>query len=51
MFDTLIQALYAKNAEQLEVERQQDEIFKQIYIPRTLQELDLDDIDKLKRNN
>jgi hypothetical protein len=28
-----------------------DEVFKQIYIPRTLQELCVDDIDKLKRNN
>ena len=51
VFATLVQALYAKTTEQLETEKQQDEVFKQIYIPRTLQELSLDDIDKLKRNN
>ena len=51
VFATLVQALYLKTTEQLEIERQQDDIFKQIYIPRTLQELSLDDIDKLKRNN
>ena len=50
-FAAIVQALYEKTSEQLEVEKQQDEVFKQIYIPRTLQELSLDDIDKLKRNN
>ena len=50
-FAAIVQALYEKTNEQLEAEKQQDEVFKQIYIPRTLQELSLDDIDKLKRNN
>ena len=50
-FAAIVQALYEKTSEQLETEKQQDEVFKQIYIPRTLQELSLDDIDKLKRNN
>ena len=50
-FAAIVQALYEKTSEQLEAEKQQDEVFKQIYIPRTLQELSLDDIDKLKRNN
>ena len=51
VFATLVQALYAKSPEQIKEELQQDEIFKQIYIPRTLQELSMDDIDRLKRNN
>lgn len=51
VFATLVQALYAKTNEEIEKEKQQDEVFKQIYIPRTLQELSLDDIEKLKRNN
>mmetsp|Transcript_38258 Transcript_38258/g.50178 ORF Transcript_38258/g.50178 Transcript_38258/m.50178 type:complete len:123 (-) Transcript_38258:538-906(-) len=51
VFGTLVQALYAKTTEQLVEAQQQDEVFKSIYIPRTLQELTLEDIDKLRRNN
>ena len=50
-FATLVQALYAKSTEDLETDRQNDEVFRQIYIPRTLEDLDMDDIDRLKRNN
>lgn len=51
VFEELVQALYAKSEEQILLEEQKDEVFKQIYIPRTLQELSMDDIDKLERNN
>ena len=51
VFATYVQELYAKTTEELAEEKHADEVFKQIYIPRTLQELSLDDIDKLKRNN
>ena len=51
VFETLVQALYAKTTEQIAEDKHQDEVFKSIYIPRTLQELTLDDIDKLRRNN
>ena len=51
VFATLVQALYAKSNEQITEDKQQDEVFKSIYIPRTLQELTLEDIDKLRQNN
>jgi len=51
VFATLVQTLYTKTKEQVEDDKRQDEVFKSIYIPRTLQELTLDDIDKLRRNN
>ena len=36
VFETLVQALYAKTAEQIAEDKHQDEVFKSIYIPRTL---------------
>ena len=51
VFAFLVQNLYNKTSEEIQREKQDDEVFKSIYIPRTLQDLDLDDIDRLKRNN
>ena len=51
VFAFLVQNLYNKTTEELQKEKTDDEVFKSIYIPRTLRDLDLDDIDKLNANN
>lgn len=44
-------SLFNKVSDQAPTREQeiQDEVFKQIYIPRTLQELSMEEIDKLKK--
>ena len=47
----MLQELDSKTPEEIAKRKSDDTVFRQIYIPRTLQELSLDEILKLKKNN
>ena len=48
--DNSLEELMKKTAEQIDHDTHKDNIFKEIYIPRTLQELDFDEIDKIRKD-